>query len=243
MRLATWNVLHGARDHRSPAQTQALVEGVASLDADVVALQEVDRFQPRSGTVDQLAECAAGFADSRFEPAILGTPGGDWRACVEDDGGVAYGIGILTRLPVRAWHVLRLRAAPFRLPVRATGGRLQLFGDEPRVALAAELDGITVIATHLSFVPGWNVKHLRAVTRWAATLPGPHVLLGDLNAGPLLVRTAGWDLLAHEATFPSSRPRRRIDHVLGHGPLPPVTRVQVPEMAISDHRPLIVTLG
>jgi endonuclease/exonuclease/phosphatase family metal-dependent hydrolase len=156
---------------------------------------------------------------------------------------VAYGIGLVSRLPVRAWHVLPLPAAPLaRLPVRA-GGRLVWFTDEPRVALAAELDALTVVATHLSFVPGWNLRQLRAVTRWAATLPGPHVLLGDLNAGPRLVGSVGWDVLARAATFPAGRPRRQIDHVLGHGVLPPVRGVEVPVMALSDHCPLVVDLA
>jgi endonuclease/exonuclease/phosphatase family metal-dependent hydrolase len=71
MRLATFNVLHGqpirnGRPLPVPAGTGArpLAEAVASLDADVLALQEVDRYQERSGGVDQ-ALVAAGEMGAR----------------------------------------------------------------------------------------------------------------------------------------------------------------------------------
>ena len=48
MRVATFNILHG----RSPADDRVDVdrfaEAVRTLDADVLGLQEVDRFQSRS---------------------------------------------------------------------------------------------------------------------------------------------------------------------------------------------------
>ena len=50
------------------------------IDADVIGLQEVDRFQPRSGGVDQTAVVAdaLGAEHWRFVPALHGTPGEDW---------------------------------------------------------------------------------------------------------------------------------------------------------------------
>ena len=67
MRIATFNVLHGrplgsdgrpARPADSVPPQQPLAEAVAALDVDVLALQELDRYQLRSGDVDQ-AEIAA----------------------------------------------------------------------------------------------------------------------------------------------------------------------------------------
>lgn len=61
MRLASVNAASG-RDLRSGrVDTPALVHAVARLDADVVAVQEVDHLLPRSGGVDQTALLAAGL--------------------------------------------------------------------------------------------------------------------------------------------------------------------------------------
>ena len=92
-----------------------------------------------------------------------------------------------------SWHVLRLGAARVRSPILLPGSRQVIWlQDEPRVAVAAVVEGppasMTVASTHLSFVPGWNAVQLRRLTRWLRALPGPHVLLGDLNMPPLGVR-------------------------------------------------------
>ena len=255
MRLASFNVLHGRSLADGDVSTARLVEACASLGADVLALQEIDRNQPRSGHVDQTAVVAAGMgADGwRFEPALLGEPGATWRAATDDDdpagAEAGYGVGLVSRLPVRSWHVVRLRAAKVRAPVAVPGGRGRfiLLPDEPRVALAAEVEApsgpLLVATTHLSFVPGWNVVQLRRVTRELAAHGLPCVLLGDLNIpGPLPARTTGWRALATVKTFPGAKPSLQIDHALGHGRLPEVRAVSAPELALSDHRALVVDL-
>ncbi len=235
----------------------------ASLEADVLALQEIDRNQARSGCVDQTEAVAEGVGadDWRFEPALVGEPGATWRAAAEDDslpggsaggGGPAsteagYGVGLVSKLPVRAWHVVRLRAAKVRAPVAVPGGRGRfiLLPDEPRVALAAEVEApggpVAVATTHLSFVPGWNVVQLRRVTRTLAALGLPCVLLGDLNIpGRLPALATGWRALARVKTFPGSSPSLQIDHALGHGLLPVVREASAPELPLSDHRALVL---
>ncbi|HEV3402408.1 MAG TPA: endonuclease/exonuclease/phosphatase family protein, partial [Acidimicrobiales bacterium] len=70
MRLATFNILHGRTFDGGPASADRLAEACALLEADVLALQEVDKGQPRSGGVDQAAVVAErmGAAAWRFEP-------------------------------------------------------------------------------------------------------------------------------------------------------------------------------
>lgn len=266
MRLASFNVLHGRSLADGLVSTERLVAACASLRADVLALQEIDRNQARSGGVDQTAAIAGamGARAWRFEPALVGEPGATWRAAEEGDhaagpaGGDAdpasaeagYGVGLVSRLPVRAWHVVRLRAARVRAPVAVPGGRGRfiLLPDEPRVALAAEVETgagpLIVATTHLSFVPGWNLFQLRRVTRALAALGPPCVLLGDLNVpGSLPARVTGWRSLAKLRTFPGANPAMQIDHALGHGRLPPTTAATAPELPLSDHRALVVDFG
>jgi endonuclease/exonuclease/phosphatase family metal-dependent hydrolase len=118
--------------------------------------------------------------------------------------------------------------------------------DEPRLALAAVIEGpvgpVTVLTAHLSFVPGWNVRQLRAIARWARSMPAPRFLLGDFNlpgAVPRLV--TGWTQLARVPTYPSWRPRVQLDHVLADRPTS-VDATHALRLPVSDHCALAVDL-
>jgi endonuclease/exonuclease/phosphatase family metal-dependent hydrolase len=115
--------------------------------------------------------------------------------------------------------------------------------DEPRVAVAACLDGLTVVATHLSFSPPTALRQLRRLRRWAATLPGPVVLAGDLNLpGGLPARLAGAARLVQEASFPAHAPRLQLDHVLALGRAATGRDPAVRALPVGDHRALTVTV-
>lgn len=55
----------------------------------------------------------------------------------------AYGIALVTRLPVHTWHLLRLAGAPTKAPVLIPGERAQviLVRDEPRMMLRRSSPG------------------------------------------------------------------------------------------------------
>ena len=265
MRLASFNLLHGRSLADGAVVPARLAEAVASLRADVLGLQEVDRGQPRSGGRDLTDEVASALSapHARFVPALRGTPGSAWEPA--DDGDVsgtdgaplppgadappAYGVGLVSRLPVESWHVVRLRAAPVRSPVLLPGTKVPfLLADEPRVGVAAVVrtphGPWTVATTHLSFAPVWNGVQLRWLRDGLAHLPRPLVLLGDMNMPAALPRwLSGWRTLAEVKTYPADEPRVQLDHVLADGELPPVTSVEAPRLAVSDHRALVVELG
>jgi endonuclease/exonuclease/phosphatase family metal-dependent hydrolase len=257
VRLATFNLLHGRSLTDGTVHAERVAAAVGDLDADILGLQEVDRAQPRSGLLDltAIAAEALGAPAHRFAAAVAGTPGETWQPwrSEADDNGPLYGIALVSRWPVLRWQVTPLPAAPVRSPVwfPGPGGGLMMLKDEPRVMIAAVVDTpagpMTVANTHLSFVPGWNVRQLRAAVRALRQLPAPRVLLGDLNmpAGPLRAFT-GWRSIARAATYPSHGPRTQLDHILAapHDVprLGPVAQVRTPAVGISDHRPLVVHL-
>ncbi|HRI97143.1 MAG TPA: endonuclease/exonuclease/phosphatase family protein [Nocardioides sp.] len=58
MRVATFNILHGRSPADGVVDLERFAAAIASLDSDVLALQEVDRNQPRSQHADLTAVAA-----------------------------------------------------------------------------------------------------------------------------------------------------------------------------------------
>jgi endonuclease/exonuclease/phosphatase family metal-dependent hydrolase len=163
MRMATFNILHGRSIDDGKVDVDRLADCVRRLDADVLALQEVDCDQPRSAMADLTAVAAEamGAVSHRFVAAVSGTPGASWMAATghEQPGTASYGIALLSRFEAVAWQVLQLPRIPVKFPIYLPGPhRMQIVDDEPRAAVLARFDTdlgpLTVANTHLSFVPG-----------------------------------------------------------------------------------------
>lgn len=249
MRIATFNILHG-RTMGDGVHPDRLADAVRQLDPDVLALQEVDLEQQRSGRADLTAVAAEamGAKAHRFVAAISGTPGATWMAATgeEQPGTAAYGIALLSRYPATSWQVVRLPRIPTRFPMYLPGpNKVMIVDEEPRAAVIAQLETplgpMSVANTHLSFVPGWNRRQLRRLCRDMRGLPGPHVLTGDLNLGPAAVtRVSGLRSLACAPTFPAGDPTKQLDHILTDDPALCARNCDAPAVALSDHRPLVV---
>ena len=236
MRVASFNILHGRSPHDGAVDAARFADAVRALDADVLGLQEVDRAQPRSHRLDLTAVAAEamGATDARFVPALTGTPGEGWRPARtgDDPQAPAYGVALVSRLPVESWATVRLPPLPIRRP-----------RDEPRVAVGATVAGVSVFTTHLSFLPPWNRVQLRRLLVTLRGLHGPQVLTGDLNINGALPRALReWRPLVVAPTFPADDPRVQLDHVLARRFAPTVVRAQVLQLPLSDHRAVVVDL-
>jgi endonuclease/exonuclease/phosphatase family metal-dependent hydrolase len=245
LRVATWNIFGGRTWDGSRVDLDLTVATLRRLDADLVAVQEVDREQARSHGADQARRLGEALGMAwRYAPALLGSPGGPegWRAPVPGDpdpGGAAYGIALLSRVPLGETETVPLPRS----------GR-----DEPRVALVAGLaDGgrrLTVAGTHLSFVPGPNLGQLRALQRHLDERGGPRLLLGDLNLwwpAVRLLSRPGWRPLVRGGTFrnrpPTSQgPLVQLDHVLAAGARFHPRDPRIVSGPASDHRAVVVGL-
>ena len=217
MRVLTWNVRHG-RPRRGFASNRKLTATVERFDADVVAVQEVDRRVIRSWFVDQpaLIARAAHAEASDYAPAR--------RVAITGDDGVA--------LSLRTGATFRTLHLPHRW-------------GQPRVALVGEAAEVTVVTTHLQNHAEEARYQLDWLLEALVPLPRPCVLLGDLNLRPEDVEAplqrAGFELAGGGPTEPAHDPRQRIDHVAVAGLV--VGAVAVGDAPVSDHRPLIVELS
>jgi endonuclease/exonuclease/phosphatase family metal-dependent hydrolase len=259
MRVGTLNLASGRGPAGASLDGPGLAAALAGLDLDVLAVQEVDVGQARSHGLSQPAVVAAaiGATDWRFAATVDGTPDPfrSWRPAdpvvlggPEDDlTGPRYGIALCSRLPVRRWSVQALGAGRARLPIKAPDPRTGIarwwwFPDEPRVAVAAELEDCTVVGTHLSFAPHTAVRQLVRLRRWARRLPGPVLLAGDLNLmGPAPAGVAGGRRLVTAPTYPAHAPRLQFDHLLALGALT-ASDVAVRELGVGDHRLVTATV-
>ena len=145
----------------------ALADQIRDIDPDVIALQEVDLGQRRSGRLDQTAVLAdlLGWDGHRFAATYAGPVVGLRRrprrsALTEraDDvlgplrallgaGPAGFGNALLTRLPVRAWRVARLGRGPAVLTRRGGGRALDprsyaLSTSTMRNMIAAQIDPV-----------------------------------------------------------------------------------------------------
>ena len=257
MRLATYNILHGRSPDDGVVDPGRFAAAVASLDADVLGLQEVDQAQPRTRKIDftALAAEAMGAVAKLYAPALFGTPGGLWVPAL-DSGAErpSFGIALLSRHPVTHWEVRRLPWIGVGFPIRLPGGRGGAEGrgimlrEEPRLAIVAHLDTPTgpriVVNTHLTYLPGWGRRQLRRLRTDLAAVDGPLALMGDLNMfGNQPSAITGYRSLAAHKTFPCSSPRVQLDHVLARGAWGDVIASRAVRLAVSDHRALVVDVA
>jgi endonuclease/exonuclease/phosphatase family metal-dependent hydrolase len=219
MRAATFNIKHG-RQLQGGIDIGLLARTCVALRTDVLALQEVDVRQIRSRFANQAARVAAA-SNMKF---VFGP-------AYKRFGG-SYGNALLVRGEIEQQAVLHL-------PQRSR---------EPRSCVLASVRAagltLSVAAGHLSTHRHEAVDQLEVIVERLRAMPGPHLLLGDLNLEPErvepVIAPAGLTLVPHGPTFPNEAPRLTIDHIACDG-----LRLQgadTPMTPCSDHRPLVADL-
>lgn len=255
MKVISWNILHGEQLPIA-GPTMEWVDACVLLGADILGLQEIDENQPRSGSRKQVEEIAAAIGTSHWAYArtVIGTPGAAWRKPAAGEGVLhaefnepSYGIGMVSKIPVRKWSRVDLGRSWIGLPLPVAsnkGARFVYVKDEPRVALIAELEnGFTVAVTHLSFVPFVNYFQLRKLQRVLKKMPGKKLIIGDLNLGwNIPGRLTSWKSLHTTKTYPSWKPAIQFDYILGAANLL-ATPLKHPKIGVSDHASIGVEIN
>ncbi len=224
MRVVTFNIKHGlVTGSWWRVDLERLGRTCAGFEADVLALQEVDRRSLRTWWADEMALVARATG-------LTATFGETRRGLLRG----RYGNALFARGTLSDVELLQLPSPQ---------------GGEPRGAIlaTAAVAGTTlsVAATHLSIRRSEAPVQLAAVLERLGHRPLPRVLLGDLNLGPEMVEpaltAAGYVLAPTGPTFPADKPEQRIDYVAvaGLG----VVETDVPAVGLSDHRPVVAVVG
>ena len=278
MRVTSWNLLHGMAIPPSndlAADQIKLGEAIQAIGADVIGIQEVDEQLVRSGKVSQTAVVAEAMSTQHwaFAPVMVGAPGEKWRKLNSLDAQIIthenvqanrqsnvdgnYGIGIVSKIPVKHWDRIELGNSPFGMPLVIPAEnkkgkqsvRMIYIADEPRVAIAATLDnGWTVVNTHLSFVPFVNYRQLRKIKKWAAELAAKHgtqaLIIGDMNLPKGLPAVASkWNSLVEQNSYPSWGGKVQFDYILSDTLKPDqYEALATLNTGVSDHLPVSVNI-
>ena len=276
MLVTSWNLLHGMAippTNDLAADQQKLGEAIEAISADVIGIQEVDEQLARSGNVSQTAVVAEAMSTQywAFAPVMVGAPGEKWRKPNSLDSQIIthenvqanrqsnvdgnYGIGIVSKVPVKHWDRIELGNSPFGMPLVIPAEnkkgkqsvRMIYVADEPRVALAATLDnGWTIINTHLSFVPFVNYRQLRKIKKWAAELAAKHgtqaLIIGDMNLPKGLPAVGSkWNSLVEQNSYPSWGGKVQFDYILSDSLKPDqYEALATLNTGVSDHLPVRV---
>ena len=235
--VATWNIDRGSR-------YDLLMSTLRAQAADVILLQEVDRFCRRSGNRD-IARDLAHALDMNWVSA------GEFQEIGEASGGVAAitGQAVLSRYPIEtAATVVFSRQSTLRWrmnPVQPRRGG--------RIALHARTAGIDFYNVHLesSGSDALRDAQIRDVLGQDAWSPARAAVIGgDFNntasATPPLLAAVGahgfTDALDADNRPTSVRHRHPIDWLFTRGTRPSNGRVVTVD-DVSDHFPLIATFN
>ena len=206
VRVATLN-LNYREDARGPwpERKKRIAAALRASNADVVALQAVER---REGEADQAAELSA---------ALPRLPHAHFEPSERSADGRRRGSAFLSRIPLESIAIVKLT------PVRQTEDR------SPRAVLAGRfrVNGATleIFNAHLSWVPSQRERNVAELLSEARSGDGAAVLAGDFNMTPdtetaNALRAAGWTDLWSALrprdpgfTFDAAHPDRRIDYM------------------------------
>jgi endonuclease/exonuclease/phosphatase family metal-dependent hydrolase len=236
LRVATFNIRHGAPRDSYRGLPDKLAEACAALEADVLALQEVDVGVPRSQGAD-LARVAADACGMTYCFAMARKHA--YRG--------QYGNALLVRGSIEDVEIVKL-GGDHRHTLKLGSVTLKPFREPRNVIIArATMAGtaLSIGAGHLAADPAARRQQLVRAAAHLADRPAPRLLLGDFNIE--WRKAATWlepyGLTLAEALLSPPNPALRtgIDHVAVDGLV--VRRVETRWLAISDHAAKIVDLA
>ena len=238
MRLLLYNIRYGVGNGASSAvplpgarylfaeasELSRITDFIASMDADIVGLVEVDTGSMRNGQVNQAEMIAKSIGH---------------YSCYASK----YGAGSVNqRLPI-----VRKQANAFLASSRVQGERFHYFETGiKRLIIELELDDVAIFLVHLSLKYRHRQMQLRHLHELIERCEKPVIVAGDFNtfwgADEIYLFTKASGLksanVAGLPSYPTRAPRLELDFILCSEAIE-VTGFEVPNVAFSDHLPLV----
>ncbi len=225
LRVMTYNIRYG-KGEDGIQDLRRIAEIIHKAGVEIVGLQEVETFSPRSQYVNQarwLAEELGMYAI--YSPALSVGP-------------YHYGNAILSRYPITYYSNQPLQSS--REPRNYIKARIDVNGEE-----------ILFITTHLGLSQGERLDHIQQLLKSIKEHSLPVVLVGDLNCTPEakeIKQIRGLMNDSHQKsgfdkglTFPSQEPRYRIDYIFATPDIQLLKSKGINSM-VSDHLPVIAEM-
>lgn len=231
LRVMSYNIHHGEGIDKR-LDLERIAKLILDAKADVVGLQEVDRWVERTQRRDLPAELSKLTGMAVIFSRNITYQGGE------------YGNAVLTRFPVKRWqntHYRMLRPGEQR-------GLLQL---------VLEISGREVLFmnTHIDYRPDdaerlINADEIKAAIERAGDLPV--ILVGDFNTLPgtpthekiKRFLTDSWERVGQGPgfTIPAAKPSKRIDYIFVSAATVEPLKMEVLSSPASDHLPVVADL-
>lgn len=201
-----------------------LAELIKEHSVDIVAATEIEARSFRSKYKNQ--------AELLSEQAVLKQNA--FFSCVKIKNIINYGNSINSALPIIGTYNYLL---PKAIELRTLG----------RADIRINDKTVTILVAHLSWGPLARTKQIKEIIRIVNAIKNPIVLAGDFNnptmfainliSGKTTLKSVGIF-----KTYPSSNPRRNLDHIFISPEIDLVKSYVLLEPLISDHLPVIAEL-
>lgn len=223
LRLLTFNIRHGVNE-KGEESLDSIIRSIKETKAEIIALQEVDRFMLRSGFKDQAKEIARALGYKYVYGETINLLG------------IKYGNAILSAYPI----------------IEHENNKLYSKEIESRGLLKAviDVDGVlyNVYTTHLGLNSEERIKQVEQINQIIEKDGADRIILmGDFNEEPytttmqqlssMLVDSTEWidgDIEFYTYAFYSDKPNTRIDRIYV-GQNIEIQDHYVIESEISDH--------
>lgn len=234
LKVATYNIRAGLSDgYFKKKNYYKAAEVITRIGADVVALNEVGKQIP-----EHIREHAGFMAEQCGYPY-------HYFAVAARFGEYPYGNALLSKYPIVSATVIPVKKFVHILP--------GIY--EPRCILSARLHTekpVRVVCTHLGLMPDEQQLGITKAAEMIAQSKLPTIFMGDMNisaATRRITEKMGLDMTdacvargVHLKTYPSIRPRKRLDYIFVSDNVT-VHDIYTVDSPASDHLPLVAEIS